>query len=370
MIAKRSVMMTTMNTPTALNTPLLITTGEPSGIGMDIVLSLAAEETVLFSRPVLVTACLESLKARQALLKDALPQVGVLEFVGVAAVQGADGAFEFMPMPTPKKNTLYVIDIPCAVAVTAGVLDPKNAPMVGRQLTLAHELAAAGAIGAIITAPIAKSVMNDGGVTLSDGTAFTGHTEFFMQACGLSKVVMMLANATMKVALVTTHIPLKKVAEAITFEEVTSTITITHEALVHQFGVQRPRVLVCGLNPHAGEDGHLGDEEKTVINPALAELQSMGMDVSLALPADTIFTPPYLKACDVIIAMYHDQGLAPLKSHGFGDTVNVTLGLPYIRTSVDHGTALSLAGTGKAKHDSLKQALTLAVQMAEGRASS
>lgn len=368
MIAKRSVMMTTMNTPTALNTPLLITTGEPSGIGMDIVLSLAAEEAVLFSRPVVVTACLESLKARQALLKDALPAVGEVQFISVVAVEQADGAFEFVPMSTPKKNTLFIIDTPCAVTVTAGVLDPKNAPMVGQQLTLAHKLAQAGAVSAIVTAPIAKSVMNEGGVRLFDGTMFTGHTEFFMQACGLSKVVMMLANATMKVALVTTHIPLKKVAEAITFEEVTSTITITHEALVHQFGVQRPRVLVCGLNPHAGEDGHLGDEEKTVINPALAELQSMGMDVSLALPADTIFTPPYLKACDVIIAMYHDQGLAPLKSHGFGDTVNVTLGLPYIRTSVDHGTALSLAGTGKAKHDSLKQAFTLAVQMVDSRA--
>lgn len=346
-------------------TPVLITTGEPSGIGMDIVLSLAAEETVLFSRPVVVTACLSSLKSRQALLKDSLPQVEVLKFVSVVAVEQADGAFEFVPMPTPKKNTLFIVDTPCAVTVTVGVLDPKNAPMVGQQLTLAHKLAQAGAVSAIVTAPIAKSVMNEGGVRLFDGTMFTGHTEFFMQACGLSKVVMMLANATMKVALVTTHIPLKKVAEAITAEEITRTITLTHEALIRQFGIDTPKILVCGLNPHAGEDGHLGEEEKTVINPALTTLQSMGMDVSLALPADTIFTPPYLNACDVIIAMYHDQGLAPLKSHGFGDTVNVTLGLPYIRTSVDHGTALSLAGTGKAKHNSLKQAFDLAVQMAD-----
>lgn len=235
--------------------------------------------------------------------------------------------------------------------------------MVERQLNLAHTLANKGVIGAIVTAPIQKSVMIDGGICLADGEIFSGHTEYFMHKAGCDKVVMMLANAKMRVALVTTHIPLKEVPDAVTPTEVRQTVAITYAQMKNQFGIRNPKILVCGLNPHAGESGHLGDEEMSVINPVLQEFRDEGVDISLAMPADTIFTDKHLSQADAIIAMYHDQGLAPLKSHGFGDTVNITLGLPYVRTSVDHGTALDLAGTGRASSSSLIQAIKVACEM-------
>ncbi|HAR76613.1 MAG TPA: 4-hydroxythreonine-4-phosphate dehydrogenase PdxA, partial [Psychrobacter sp.] len=191
------------------------------------------------------------------------------------------------------------------------------------------------------------------------------HTEFFMQQSGCEKVVMMLANEAIKVALVTTHLALKDVPTAITVDNVRQTVQIVIDDMREKFGLNQPRILVCGLNPHAGEGGHLGTEEIEVINPVLQEFIDAGVDISEAMPADTLFTPRHLANCDAVIAMYHDQGLPVLKSHGFGDTVNLTLGLPYIRTSVDHGTALDLAGRGGASATSLYQALIMANEMVD-----
>ncbi len=341
--------------------PLLITTGEPSGIGMDIVLDIYANHACedAFFPYFVITACLTSLKLRASQLMHAGVLKKLPNFIQLSA-------------QSIKSNDLYqhslaeglmVIDTPVAHPVVAGQLTPINAPMVEQQLSIAHQLAHQGWVSAIVTAPIAKSVMIEGGIGLSDGSLFSGHTEYFMQKCNLDKVVMMLANQTMKVALVTTHLPLKEVPNAITASALTDTIQITHQALSTQFGIKNPCLLVCGLNPHAGENGHLGTEEQDIINPTLKVLQEQGINTSLALPADTLFTCPYLELADAVIAMYHDQGLAPLKSHGFGETVNITLGLPYIRTSVDHGTALDLAGSGKANSSSLKHAILLAWQM-------
>ncbi|MDO4895900.1 MAG: 4-hydroxythreonine-4-phosphate dehydrogenase PdxA [Moraxella sp.] len=326
--------------------PILITTGEPAGIGMDIVLDVLCHHRHVLPDTTLITACKKSLNERICLLGLDV-RINTITPDDVAAT----------------KKGVFIIDTPCADDVVAGVLNPTNAQMVACQLNMAHDLAMAGSVGAIVTAPIAKSVMTDGGIRLDNGDVFCGHTEFFMQKSGCDKVVMMLANAKMKVALVTTHLPLKDVPSAITQENLTRTIQITHDELRTKFGMTKPCMLVCGLNPHAGESGHMGDEEMHIINPVLRQFQDGGLDISLAMPADTIFTPQHLGRADVIIAMYHDQGLAPLKSHGFGDTVNITLGLPYVRTSVDHGTALDLAGTTKASSSSLIQAIHTAKAM-------
>lgn len=330
-----------------LKKPLLVTTGDPAGIGMDIVADLVAISKSPL--PIVACGCVRSFGQR----------VGQLGYqMSIKAIDVGDiGAL-------PKEQgTLFMLDIPAPNPVMAGVPDPANAVMVADQLTLAHTLASSGQVAGIVTAPLAKSVMVEGGVCI-DGEPFLGHTEFFMHACGLKKVVMMLTNAVMRVALVTTHLPLRQVACAITAEAVFDTISIVHRDFGRYFATPVPAILVCGLNPHAGEAGHLGCEEIEIINPTLRQLKAQGVNVSEAMPADTLFTPNHLAACDVVVAMYHDQGLAPLKSHGFGETVNVTLGLPYIRTSVDHGTALALAGTGKASSTSLAAAILLAGQMA------
>ncbi|MDO4441906.1 MAG: 4-hydroxythreonine-4-phosphate dehydrogenase PdxA [Moraxella sp.] len=339
--------------------PLLITTGEPAGIGMDIVIDVLCHHRDELTVPIVITADVDAFYQRAAQLKavgaiDDVPTVRVVDEheMLAAARSGADG--------------VYMMNTPCHDNVIAGQLSTQNAQMVEQQLNLAHELASAGVVGAIVTAPIQKSVLIDADIRLDDGQMFSGHTEYFMQKAGCDKVVMMLANAKMRVALVTTHIPLRAVADAITPDEVRQTVQITHDEMVHKFGIKSPKILVCGLNPHAGESGHLGDEEMTIINPVLQSFCDAGMDISLAMPADTLFTDKYLSGADAIIAMYHDQGLAPLKSHGFGDTVNITLGLPYVRTSVDHGTALDLAGTGKASSNSLRQAIKVACEMVGG----
>ncbi|SPX84475.1 4-hydroxythreonine-4-phosphate dehydrogenase PdxA [Moraxella ovis] len=342
--------------------PLLITTGEPAGIGMDIVIDVLCHKDGL-PKPLFITADASAFAKRASELLavgaiDDAPAFGVID----------DGKTLFDEMMAiTQKNSLahdiFIIHTPCDDKVKAGQLNQLNAPMVERQLDLAHTLASLGVIGAIVTAPIQKSVLIDAGIRLDDGRMFSGHTEYFMQKAGCQKVVMMLANAKMRVALVTTHIPLRDVANAVTRDEVRQTVVITEQAMRTQFGIKHPKILVCGLNPHAGESGHLGDEEMTTINPVLQEFIDDGVDISLAMPADTLFTDKYLQSADAIIAMYHDQGLAPLKSHGFGDTVNITLGLPYVRTSVDHGTALDLAGTGKASASSLIQAILIARQM-------
>lgn len=337
--------------------PLLITTGEPAGIGMDIVIDVLAHHLTQLDRAVLVCADAQAFAQRIDLLKKGgkltnTPAYRVMDWTNLQHTLD-----ECQPT-----GAISLLHIACANLVQAGTPDTQNAPMVEQQLALAHHLAINKRVSAIVTAPIQKSVMIDANITIG-GEPFSGHTEYFMRQANCDKVVMMLANRVMKVALVTTHIPLKDVASAITQEAVYRTVDIVYQELKDKFAISAPKILVCGLNPHAGESGHLGDEELTIINPVLQSFRNKGMDISLALPADTLFTTKYLSNCDVVIAMYHDQGLAPLKSHGFGDTVNITLGLPYVRTSVDHGTALDLAGTGQASSSSLLQAINCAKMM-------
>jgi 4-hydroxythreonine-4-phosphate dehydrogenase len=228
-------------------------------------------------------------------------------------------------------------------------------------LKLAAEGALSGEFDAIVTAPVQKSVIND------SGCPFTGHTEYFAEAAACAKVVMMLTAGKLRVALVTTHLPLHAVPKAITAANLRETLTITHDALTSQFGIPKPRIAVLGLNPHAGEGGHLGSEEIDIISPTIHALQNEGMDLLGPLPADTAFQPFILDKVDAVMAQYHDQGLPVLKYAGFGESVNITLGLPFIRTSVDHGTALDLAGTGRAKSGSLMAAFRLACTLAENR---
>jgi 4-hydroxythreonine-4-phosphate dehydrogenase len=214
---------------------------------------------------------------------------------------------------------------------------------------------------AVVTAPVHKGVINDASVH------FTGHTEFFAEGAGVEQVVMMLATQNLKVALATTHLPLKAVSSAITVKLLTDVINIIDTSFKTQFGIPSARIAVCGLNPHAGEGGHLGMEEIEVIDPVINNLKNRGLNVSGSWPADTIFVDEKLRDYDVVLAMFHDQGLPVLKHHGFGKAVNVTLGLPFIRTSVDHGTALDLAGTGKASASSLQAAIEMAITMLDSQ---
>lgn len=336
--------------------PIVITSGEPAGIGMDILLILAdTNQLNQVSRPMIVLADIQAFKARYHQLKQQGALTNELVFQTITADRIKDVSKDGI---TQADYTITVIDLPTAEPVVAGQLNPNNAAMVISQLQLAHDLASSQQVAAIVTAPLQKSVIMN---ILPD---FMGHTEYFMQQSNLDKVVMMLANHTMKVALVTTHLPLREVADAITTDAVASTVDIVLNDCQQKFGLAQPTILVCGLNPHAGESGYLGREEIEVINPVLQQYRDRGVDISLAMPADTLFTQQHIASADAIIAMYHDQGLAPLKSHGFGETVNITLGLPYIRTSVDHGTALDLAGTGKASADSLYHAISYANNMA------
>lgn len=357
--------------------PILITTGEPAGIGMDILLDLASNGTFAkYNQPnhlnysgmasFIVTACHNALTERlQTLKKSVIWQVidSFDEFVDIQQVH-SKGLSNHSSTNPPD---FYVLNVPSKQPVIAGQINTSNASMVLRQLQLAHELAISNKVAGIVTGPLQKSALIDAKLTLPDGTMFSGHTEYFMQMSGLNgvdeRVVMMLANAKMRVALVTTHLPLSQVANAINQQSVQQTLKIVLNSLKQQFAIKHPKVLVCGLNPHAGEGGHLGTEEIDIINPVLQRFIDQGDDVSLAMPADTLFTSRYLDNCDAVVAMYHDQGLPVLKSHGFGDSINITLGLPYIRTSVDHGTALDLAGTGKANSDSMQHAITTLINM-------
>lgn len=318
--------------------PLYLTTGEPSGIGMDISLMLAERR---WSRPLVLLADRDALQQRAT-------QLGF-------SVQLIDYTGQAEPCAV---GQLYIEHLPVAAPVVAGQLAVANAAQVLAQLTRAAQVCLSGQAAGIVTAPVQKSVINDAGV------AFSGHTEFFQEQAGVARVVMMLATPKLRVALATTHLPLRAVADAITQPLLRQVLDILLADLRTKFALAEPKILVCGLNPHAGESGHLGHEEVEVIDPVLAEYRAAGHDVGVALPADTLFTPQYLLDADAVLAMYHDQGLPVLKSQGFGEAVNITLGLPFIRTSVDHGTALTLAGTGLAKPDSLEVAITLAIDMA------
>lgn len=256
---------------------------------------------------------------------------------------------------------ISLVDINCAQVVEPGKLNTANAAYVLSTLAAAADACLTGHCDALVTGPVQKSVINDAGI------AFSGHTEFFAERSNCDLVVMMLATEGLRVALATTHLPLKDVSSAITQASLTRIIEILQQDLIRQFGISSPRILVCGLNPHAGENGHLGMEEITTITPVLEQLRSRGYNLIGPLPADTLFTPKYMNNADAVLAMYHDQGLPVLKYKGFGQAVNITLGLPFIRTSVDHGTALDLAGLGKADLGSLKVAIGYAQNMIRAR---
>jgi len=241
----------------------------------------------------------------------------------------------------------------------AGQPDPANAAYVVSTIKSAVRLIRSGHAGALVTGPVHKGVINDAGIT------FSGHTELLAELSAIKKVVMMLATDKLRVALVTTHLPLREVPDAITRENVRATIRITHQALQHQFDIQNPVLQVLGLNPHAGESGHLGSEDARIIQPAIDDCRKEGINAFGPVPADTAFTPPQLADCDAVIAMYHDQGLPVLKHAGFGNAVNITLGLPFIRTSVDHGTALDIAGQNRANASSMAVAALAAQRMCQ-----
>jgi 4-hydroxythreonine-4-phosphate dehydrogenase len=259
-------------------------------------------------------------------------------------------------------GTLKVLRAPTAVPVQAGILDSRNAAYVIGMLDRACDGCMNGEFAAMVTAPVQKSTLMDAGFT------FTGHTEYLALRTRAALPVMMLVSGDLRVALVTTHLALRDVARAITPERLLATLRIVHSDLERHFGFDQPRIAVLGLNPHAGESGHLGREEIEVIEPALRQLRLEGLNIQGPIPADTAFAPRFLSGTDVVVAMYHDQGLPVLKHVGFGNAVNMTLGLPILRTSVDHGTALSLARTGKVDVGSLRAAVSLAVELAGSNA--
>jgi len=321
-----------------------LTPGEPAGIGPDLCLLLASQAQ---PHPLIAITSRD-------LLAERATQLGV----AIELLPVSPDAFPDQPA---KAGSLYVWDTPLANPAVAGQLDKANAAFVLETLTRAGQGCLDGHFAGMITAPVHKGVINESGIP------FSGHTEFLAELTHTAQVVMMLATRGLRVALVTTHLPLRDVADAITVERLERVTRILHADLQQKFGIAQPRILVCGLNPHAGEGGHLGREEIDIIEPTLERLRTEGMDLRGPLPADTLFTPKYLEHCDAVLAMYHDQGLPVLKFKGFGAALNVTLGLPIIRTSVDHGTALDLAGTGKVDTGSLQVALETAYQMAETR---
>jgi 4-hydroxythreonine-4-phosphate dehydrogenase len=263
------------------------------------------------------------------------------------------------PPQTHRPGTLKILPVPVASPVFAGTLDPTNGAYVIETLRQAVQGCLDHTYQAMVTGPVQKSVINDAGIP------FIGHTEFLAQETGTPQVVMMLATQELRVALATTHLALKDVPAAITSDLLTQTLKILHRDLQEKFAIVAPRIAVLGLNPHAGEGGHMGKEEIETLIPVLERLRVSGMDLLGPLPADTAFNPKILDNCDAVFAMYHDQGLPVLKYSGFGRAINITLGLPVIRTSVDHGTALELAGTGRADWHSLEQALKIACELSE-----
>jgi 4-hydroxythreonine-4-phosphate dehydrogenase len=319
---------------------IAVTSGEPAGIGPELCAMLAHQRHSA-RRVILGDRRLIEARARQVGLP--LPLA------------------DFQKEGAPSPGALEILHVPLCVPSRAGQLEPANAAYVLALLDRALAGCQSGEFAAMVTAPVHKGVINQAGIT------FTGHTEYLAAKTGTPRVVMMLAGAGLRVALATTHLPLKDVPAAITRHELETTMRILHADLVSKFGIAQPRILVAGLNPHAGEGGHMGREEIEVIAPVLEQLRGEGMDLVGPLPADTLFTRGVLAGSDAQLAMYHDQGLAVLKYAAFEDGINITLGLPIIRTSVDHGTALALAGTGRADPSSLFAAVDLAVQLAQRR---
>ncbi|MDX9885564.1 4-hydroxythreonine-4-phosphate dehydrogenase PdxA [Thauera sp.] len=323
-----------------------ITSGEPAGVGPELCLRIVEREWPV---RLVVLGDIELMRARAAALGC---RVRIVPFdADVAAAP----------------DTVEVIHQGLARPAVAGKLDPANGAYVLRLLDHAIEACLDGRFAAMVTAPVHKGVICEG-LGAHDTMPFTGHTEYLAEHTGTPRVVMMLVGGGLRVALVTTHLPLAAVPAAITPQALEETLRILHADLVHHFGLESPRILVAGLNPHAGEGGHMGREEIDVIIPVLERLRAEGMQLVGPLPADTLFVPHTLAHGDAVLAMYHDQGLPVLKHASFGGGVNVTLGLPIIRTSVDHGTALDLAGSGRADAGSLFAAIELAIAMAAARA--
>jgi len=322
--------------------PIAVTAGEPAGIGPDLCVQLARRR---LPARVVVVADRGLLQERACRLRVPLK---IVDYSAAGPARLAAGA-------------LQVLHVPLAHQAIAGRLDPANSRYVLRTLEIAADGCRDGEFHAMVTAPLQKSVINDAGI------AFTGHTEFLAAYTGAEHAVMMLTGGGMRVALATTHLALKDVARSITSASLERTLRVLRHDLKARFALSRPRIVVAGLNPHAGESGFLGNEETAIIAPVLEKLRREGFALTGPLPADTLFNPKRLKNWDCVLAMYHDQGLPVLKFASFGAGVNVTLGLPIIRTSVDHGTALDLAGTGKAEVGSLIEALKLAAALAGGR---
>lgn len=320
---------------------LLITSGEPAGIGPDLVIELSQ---LSHNYHLTVIADPNLIEQRAELLSVPI-KLNTLSTESSETQQDDTATINILPVKL-KQNSI------------PGKLDVNNAEYVLETLKLATEQCLSKNYDAVITAPIQKSIINDAGIS------FSGHTEFFAEQCNNAYPVMLLACPDLKVALVTTHLALRDIPDTITKVSVKKTIGIVIDSMMNQFGIEKPAIAVCGLNPHAGEGGHLGMEEINIINPVIKDFVSDGYDVIGALPADTAFRLEQRQKTDVFICMYHDQGLPVLKTLGFGEAVNITLGLPIIRTSVDHGTALELAGTGKAQCDSLLAAIEMADTMA------
>jgi len=318
---------------------IVITAGEPAGIGLDIVLQTLQQHT--WDKKLVVIADPELLDYRAKQLN-------------------IDINFQIYDAKHPQgssTDTIVVLPVVCPSPVVVGQLDVRNAIYVLETLEVAAKGCLNGEFAAMVTAPIHKGIINDAGIK------FSGHTEFLAELSDTKLPVMMLAADKLRVALATTHLPLSQVSDAITAELLEDILSILHHDLQSKFSIPNPHILVCGLNPHAGESGHMGHEEIEIIEPTLERMRKKGMNLSGPLPADTLFTPKYLDTADAVLAMYHDQGLPVLKYVGFGNAINITLGLPIIRTSVDHGTALDLAGTGKANIGSLLAAINLACEI-------
>ena len=317
---------------------IAITTGEPAGVGPDICIKLASQPQT--SRLVFI-GCPELISQRAAQLGQPIKIKH----------------FDAKEQPSFAENEMEVLPETTSIPVTAGHLDERNSHYVLRLLQHAVDGCKQGIFDAITTAPLHKGIINKAGIP------FSGHTEWLAEATGTSRVVMMLACKGLRVALATTHLPLSQVSSTITPTLLQDILLIIHKELQQKFCISNPHILVCGLNPHAGEDGHLGREELDIIIPTLNQCREQGIRLTGPLPADTLFSPTNLQTADVVLAMYHDQGLPVLKFKGFGEAVNITLGLPMIRTSVDHGTALDLASTGLAHATSLKKAVQYAESM-------
>jgi len=323
---------------------IALSVGEPAGIGPDIAIKLAQQ----------ALPCSLVAVANSELLLERAKHLGL--------------SLKIKPFTTNmdlhQAGSLIVYDLQLQVPVVPGQLDLAQAQYVLDSIKTATNLCLDGIAQAMVTGPVHKGIINEAGIS------FSGHTEYIAKLCHGKDVVMMLASKQLKVALVTMHVPIVEVPTLITQGRLEQTIGILHHALKQDFGLPNPKIAVCGLNPHAGENGHIGTEEQTIIIPVLEKLKSQGMQLVGPLPADTVFAPHHAKQYDAILAMYHDQGLAPLKALAFGEIVNISLGLPIIRTSVDHGTALDIAGTKHSDESSLVLAVQYAIKLAQQRMNS